>query len=140
MENKRQAEENLALQHADIVYANGKKKFTDITFYIEMLSIVDKFDYANSIQQSILCDMREKFQHEEIMWHNLAQRELNGLATDKLIKLEDEDKLKNDDTTIIARHSTLKKRIEMCVDVYEEAVKMVIFLTGVLELGWCEKF
>lgn len=140
MENKRQAEENLALQHAAIVYANGKKKFTDITFYIEMLSIVDEFDSANSIQQSILCDMREMFQHEEIMWHNLAQRELNGLATDKLIKQEDEDKLKNDDTTINARHSTLKKRIEMCVDVYEEAVKMVICFTEIYELGWCKQF
>lgn len=46
LENKRQADDELALQHANVVYNNGKQKFTDIAFYIEMLKIVDMFEFA----------------------------------------------------------------------------------------------
>lgn len=144
LENKRKSEEIEALQHADIVYTSSKKKFTNIDFYIEMLNIVDKFSYANSIQQNILDDMREMFPREEILWHTLAQRELNGLSTvdctvdfTGLIKSEDaankgEDnkvnlkKLKIEDLSGPAQH-TLRKRIELCIQIYEEAVKVVSF-------------
>lgn len=50
LENKRKSVELEALQHADVVYASSKKKFTNIEFYIEMLNIVDKFGYAHTIQ------------------------------------------------------------------------------------------
>lgn len=142
LENKRQSEELVALDHAEIVYSSSKKKFTNIDFYIEMLNIVDKFSYASSIQQNILVDMREMFPREEILWHTLAQRELNGLSTvdctvdfTGLIKSEDgenkgEDSkanlkiLKIEDLSAPAQH-TLRKRIELCIQIYEEAVKAV---------------
>lgn len=59
-----------------------------------MLNIVDKFSYANAIQELILNDMREKFYNEDIMWHTFAQRELMGLTTGnffKSIRGEDDD-------------------------------------------------
>lgn len=146
LENKRHSEELEALQHADIVYTSSKKKFTNVEFFIEMLNIVDKFSYASSIQQNILDDMREMFPREEIMWHTLAQRELHGLSAidctvdfTGLIKSEgvenkNEDsklnlnlkKLKIEDLAAPATH-TLRKRIELSTQIYEEAVKVVSF-------------
>lgn len=143
LENKREADENLALQHAEIVYTNGKKKFTTVTFFIEMLNIVDKFSYANAIQNLILHDLHEMFQHEEIMWHTLAQRELLGLSTDKIIKLENEDGSQNDDSSHLnATQAAHRKRIEQCVEIYQEAVKVVntakmwnCYINAMLELN-----
>lgn len=141
LENKRRSDEFEALQHAEVVYSSSKKKFTNIEFFIEMLNIVDKFKYAKSIQQNILDDIREMFAHEEILWHTLAQRELNGLSTVEptidlagLIKVEGENK--NEDSKLHLKklkmeelpapeQKTLKKRIEQCVTVYETAVKAV---------------
>lgn len=127
LENKREAEEELALQHATIIYTNGKKKFTNVSFFMDMLSIVDKFDYPNSIQQLILQDLREMFQQDETMWHTLAQRELEGLSTDKFIeRIKMENDVKNEDLAASAQQS-LRKRIEQCTQIYEEAVKKVIY-------------
>lgn len=127
LENKRQAEEELVLQHANVVYNNGKQKFNDIAFYIEMLKIVDKFEYADSIQQQILSDMRETFKHDEFMWHTFAQRELSGQSTANFIQwIRNDgepnkiDSVKSEDTLFVTR-----KRIDLCVKVYEEAVKEV---------------
>lgn len=161
LENKRKSDELEALQHADVVYASSKKKFTNIEFYIEMLNIVDKFSYAHSIQQRILDDMREMFPRAEILWHTLAQRELKGLSNidctvdfSGLIKLECDSESRNDsdpenkgdesadnrneDTKMdlnlkkmkieelaTPQQYTLKKRIEICVQVYESAVEVV---------------
>lgn len=158
LENKRKSEELEALQHADVVYASSKKKFTNIEFYIEMLSIVDKFGYAHSIQRHILDDMRDMFPRTEILWHTLAQRELKGLSNidctvdfSGLIKLECESDSKNDSDTeakgddstsedikmdsnlkkmkieelSTPQQYTLKKRIEICVQIYESAVEVV---------------
>lgn len=142
LENKSQLSDFEALRHADVVYTSCKKKFTNIEFYIEMLSIVDRFSYASSIQQNILEDMRLLFPRDEKLWHILAQRELHGLSAvdctmdfSGLIKMEgsmnkDEDskfnlkKLKIEDLSAPANH-TLRKRIELCMQIYEESVKVV---------------
>lgn len=57
LENKCELTPLEALQHADIVY-NSRKRFNNIGFYLEMLKIADKYDYASSIQRNILSDMR----------------------------------------------------------------------------------
>lgn len=152
LENKRKADESLALQHADVVYSNGKKKFTNIEYFIEMLNIVDKFGYAKSIQQTILDDMRRLFPRHELLWHTLAQRELNGLSpgdctTDitESVKREGADARKSHgkvaDPSASVTH-TLKKRIELCVQIYDAAVKEVdttqmwdYYLNAMLELN-----
>lgn len=152
LENKRKSEESLAMQHADVVYTNGKKKFSNIDYFIDMLNIVDKFSYAKSIQQSILDDMRRLFPRNELLWHTLAQRELNGLSpidctTDitESLKKEGEDSKDNiniiADPTATVQH-TLKKRIELCVQIYDSAVKVVdttqmwdYYINAMLELN-----
>lgn len=162
LENKRKSVELEALQHADVVYASSKKKFTNIEFYIEMLNIVDKFSYAHSIQRHILDDMRNMFPRNEILWNTLAQRELKGLSNidcnidfTGLIKVECEFENMNDsdsetkggestdnrseDAKMVdldlkkmkieelatPQQNTLKKRIEICVQIYESAVEVV---------------
>lgn len=137
LENKRKSEEKLALERAKVVYTNVRKKFTDLKFFIEILSIADRFAYASSIQKTILDDMREFFPREELLWHTLAQRELNGLSTNDCsvhlsdVKEEDEDskpkfgKLKMIDTQTNSNSQSLRKRIELCVQIYDAAVTAV---------------
>lgn len=130
LENKREVDESLALQHAKTIYTSAKNKIKDFNFYKEILEIADKFAYATSIQELILHDLREQFQQDELMWHTIAQRELNGLPTDTSIdriKQENEDKINTEDSLDIKQEerSSLQKRIESCVEIYEEAVKAV---------------
>lgn len=141
LENKRQSMQIEALQHAEVVYISSKKKFTNIEFYLKMLNIADKYNYANSLRQKILDDMRDMFAFEEILWHSLAQRELNGLSVDdyamdvkdlikKEFKCEDtESKLNIKKLKVelpIQQQPTLRKRIELCCQIYAEAVQVVI--------------
>lgn len=126
LENKSQADEEIALKLADIVYANGKKKFTNASFYIEMLNIVDKFSYAASIQLQILEDIQTMFEIDELVWHTLAQRQLNGLRSVELIKSEEEENKSNENTGFrVSEELPLKKRIELCQQIYEKALQTV---------------
>lgn len=158
LENKQKVDEHIAIQLADVVYANGKMNFKDeISFYIEMLNIADKFAYASPLQQTILDDMRSAFPNEELLWHTIAQRELNGLSHNdctinfkEMIKNEeneDDDDTKPNkmivDPTAPASH-TFKKRIELCVQIYENSVKIpclntqkmwTYYLNAMLELN-----
>lgn len=162
LENKQQADEQIALQLADVVYMNGKKNFKkEINFFIEMVNIADKFPYAKPMQETILDDMRRAFPNEELLWHTLAQRELNGMTPNdctinfkEMVKNEKEEKEEEDDedtkpnaskmnvdATVSASH-TLRKRIQLCAQIYDEAVKVVntpkmwsYYLDAMLELN-----
>lgn len=123
LENKSRTDEDVALKLAKIVYKNGKKKFSGASFYIEMLNIVDKFSYAKSIQVEILEDIRSMFQNDEIVWHTLAQRQLNGLP---LIELTQLDSQSNENKGFdVSEQIPLKKRIELCQKIYEQSVRSV---------------
>lgn len=126
LENKSQTNECIALKLADIVYTNGKKKFQNASFYIEMLNIVDKFGYANTIELQILQNIQEMFQNDEYVWHFLAQRQLEGLPSIKLIESEVEDDVCDEKSILqMSEQSSFKKRIQMCQQVYKKAVKSV---------------
>lgn len=139
LENKRKSSEEIALKHADVVYANAKKKFNNIEFFLEMLKIVDRFGYAKPLQQTILEEMQEKFAQHELMWHIMAQRELNAGVVDEnladevvTIKLDDSDgsaegesiATENKDIKVTGEAAE-RKRIEICVQVYETAIESV---------------
>lgn len=136
LENKRKRDLNKAIEHAEEVYANGKTRFPQIEFYIEMLKIVDKLSYARPIQQAILEDMRETFSKSEILWHTLAQRELHGLTVNENlsnsmedIKEEDEDSKssfsKSQSSDISVSLKPMRKRIELCLKTYMKAIEHV---------------
>lgn len=149
LENKRKADVELALQHATIVYTNGKKKFPKtFNYYVNMLEMVDKFDYAEPIQTMIIDDMGDIFRKEDILWHTFAQRELVGLSTsdfrEKVRRCSQENGY---DADVIDHHLHgaddyfkmtldmikveenvplyIRKRIEYAVQIYEESVKVV---------------
>lgn len=143
LENKRKSSEEIALKHADVVYANAKKKFTNIEFFLEMLKIVDRFAYAKPLQQTILEEMQEKFAQHELMWHIMAQRELNAGVKEEdsladeivTIKLDDSDESAEGESSTAAAQvedtketpdAAERKRIEICVQVYETAIQAVI--------------
>lgn len=122
---------------------NNKDKFLKIEFYIDVLNVVDKFSYAGSTKQKIVNNMREQFYNNETMWHTLAQRELSGIpTTDYSMDLTSSMKsdgeknttedvelnmkeLRIDGQSVVPTQQTLRKRIELCIQVYEEAVKVV---------------
>lgn len=134
LENKGQTDESTAIKCANIVYTNGRNKFTNASFYIEMLNIVDKFSSAGSIQLQIFEDIQTKFQTDEIVWHTLAQRQLHGKPSIELIKLEDEDSKLNENKSFrISKQLPLKTRIELCQKIYEKAVNTVCYL---VHLHW----
>lgn len=155
LENRRKADEDLALQHATVVYAEGKKKFpTNFNYYLDMLKMVDKFEYAHSIQAMILNDMTETFRNDDLLWHTFAQRELVGLSTGNF-----RETIRNSgrDNGAVDHHMNgaddcfkmsldmikteeqvpayLRKRIEYSVQIYEESVKVVI--TFILNRCFC---
>lgn len=104
----------------------------------------------------------EKFPREELLWHTLAQRELNGLSAvdctvdfTGLIKTESAEnkkedsklslallkKLKIEDLSSPPQH-TLKKRIELCMQLYENAGRTInsckmwnYYINAMLELN-----
>lgn len=135
LENKRNAPVELALQHAEVVYMNGKKKCSKIEYFLGMLGIVDKFEYARPIQKLILDNLRDLFPHRELLWHSLAQRELNGLAhpdthidSNESIKQETQvDSKAGILKSVETSGATLKKRIERCVQIYDSSTKVVSF-------------
>lgn len=159
LENKIKLDEVEALQRAESMYESSRaQKFINAEFYIEMLDILDKFNYAHAIQQRILDDMQEMCPHAEIRWHTLAQRELKGLTSkincavdfSGLIKMECDDvennkneggattdaknidlnlkKMKIEDLAAPPHH-TSAKRIESCIKTYEDAVKDVMIIS-----------
>lgn len=133
LENKSQTDGCIALKLADIVYTNGKKKFQNASFYIEMLNIVDKFGYANTIQLQILQNIQAMFQNDEYVWHFLAQRQLEGLPSIKLIESKAEDDGCDENSILqMSEQSSFKKRIQMCQQVYKKAVKSV-YLSYLIE-------
>lgn len=144
LDNKRQVDPNLALQHATVVYTNGKKKFPkNFEFFHEMLKTTDNYEYAAPIQKTIIDDMCEIFRLDEILWQTLAQRELDGLSTsdfrEHMQKYSNEDAIDYhvdgaDDNfkapldTITVEESAPeceRKRIENAVQIFEVAVKVV---------------
>lgn len=144
-----------ALEHASAVYTRTKELFTNIEFYIDMLKIADKFEYASSIQRNILNDMREMFPRNEFLWNMLAQRELKGsssiccptkslksIKTEKYNSENEERKFNqsieklniSEHPAVSAQHHIKEdgesdKEKEKCIEslsrIYEEAVKMV---------------
>lgn len=130
LENKQQFPEVEALQNADIVYMNAKKKFTHFDFYIDLLNVVDKIEYASEMQQKILEDMETLYKHKEMFWHTMAQRALNGISRPN--QLDDENIIKTEysndgklNVKSLKTETSLRKRIENCSKVYLDAVKIV---------------
>jgi len=97
-----------------------------------MLDIARKNCPAEELQHKIINDMMKLFPLEELMWHTLAQRELEGLHIPNQItnskpiigeiKMDESD---NDTKEAIVSQETLKERIDFCVQVYEEAVRAI---------------
>lgn len=127
LENKRQVDETLAMQHASVVYTNGKLKFDKVDYLIEMLKVADGYLYARSTQHQILFDMKLHFNKVEIMWHTMAQRALHELFR---VAVCTGNCVYDQGTLVIpaileGRKSVLlalEKCIELCIYIYESAI------------------
>lgn len=130
LENKSQFPEVEALQNADTVYMNAKKKIQNFDFFMDMLNIVDKNAYAGELLEKIVYDMEILFKHKEILWHTLAQRAFNGQSAPETID-DDQNMIKTECTDgklnvkTIKIETSLRKQIENCSKVYLDAIKVV---------------
>lgn len=99
------SEWNNRLAKAEIIYKSGKDKIRSVDFLVEILEIADGFPVTRNLQQKILSDMKNEFPLNELMWHTLARRELQGRHFNDPIPGEPNS----------------KKCIELCLTVYETA-------------------
>lgn len=148
LENGREADEELALKHAIVIYTSATKQFDGIQFYLKMLKTIDRYPYANALKETMLHDLKEKFAGDELMWHTMAQRVLNDTSEeDKLNDLKDDvdameedgdadgdenDKKPEKKVQLSAedRQKALevlqRKRLDLVVAVYKKAIEEVI--------------
>ncbi|CAH0546712.1 unnamed protein product [Brassicogethes aeneus] len=76
----------------------------DINFYIELLEMLQKYPSTQESQEMIVEKLIESYSGEDLVWHTLAQRELNKLN-------------QNTDST--------KQILEKCFQKYQEGLKVV---------------
>lgn len=77
----------------------------DIEFVISLLNISTEFRYTEELQHEIIDFLTKNCWKSELMWHTMAQRELNGNTFDKK-----------------DRH---KSTTHLCIAVYKSAIKIL---------------
>lgn len=114
----------LTINRVKLIYDTAKKNAPDISLYIDILSIVQNFEFVPSIEEEIIRDMEKLYARNELFWHTLALRELMGLH--RKVNGEEDDpsvyETSNENQAITRpRIKYLAKRIENCINVYEKA-------------------
>lgn len=136
------SEQDIGLEQAEIVYRNSKKKISNITYFISLLKICEE-EFVNitaGLQKMILDDLMDMFPRNEQLWDILAQRELKGLNMSDLqsytktgekssnsMDIEEQEDVKDISLTNKTWYQkrTLKRRIELCCGIYQNAVRTV---------------
>lgn len=112
------------INRVKLIYNTAKKNALDISLYIDILEIVQKFDFVPSIEEEIIQDMEKLYPRNELFWHTLALRELMGLHRRVDGEVDDpaDYETSNENQAITRpRIKHLAKRIENCINVYEKA-------------------
>lgn len=142
LKNKSDLLEHEATQRAADVFTICKDKFERVEVFIELLKITDRFPFAYTLNKDILKYLQEHFAKEPIMWHSLAQRELNGMTTneyamelvenmgsdyeDELIEFENlQNNFNEMNIEDEPRRVKEKTRLELCHFMYSKGVKAV---------------
>lgn len=124
LENKRQAEPDLALKHADLHWEKRNCQISSI--------------FWNCCSRLFICehiaDLSEKFARDELYWHTVAQKDIKE-PSDKLaeaiptINLDDSDdsmeagpSTKGAIKPDISKEDEEIEQLELCVETYEAAV------------------
>jgi U3 small nucleolar RNA-associated protein 6 len=125
-------------QRMTALYQNCKTKIHSIDFYVDLLGVFKEFPFAQKLEKMILKDMLEAFPCDPILWHTLAQRELEGLHT----KDDDEDEISVVNVKQKPLSTDLKTRISLCIEIYDRAVDILntekiwsLYINAMLDLN-----
>ncbi|XP_037931962.1 U3 small nucleolar RNA-associated protein 6 homolog [Teleopsis dalmanni] len=134
-------EKIIRLEQVLIVYKNSKKIIQNINFFLSLLERCESEKFLNittPLQKVIIDDLMTNFPRNEILWDTLAQRELRGYnmsdlnnsmdikdnAVDGEQQSKDIEKTENfDNDQNLFQKRSLKRRIELCCNVYQTAVR-----------------
>lgn len=119
-----------SLNRTRLIFETARKKFVkDLEFYIAFLNVVQEFNHTISLQEEIIKVLERNFPNREILYHILAQRELNGYhrqpvnGVHNLDDYDDEYKIELPGASVrYPRKKKLRKRIELAVEIYDSAV------------------
>lgn len=125
--NDRELSVENVVGNATLVYNNGMSSFRSkegesipteriLTFQAAVQDRLNKYPFTKEMQLMVLEDVEEKYLKEELYWHILAQRELNGQTT------LDKNRNKHLDEPTV---ETQKVNIKRCVKVYEAVLSKV---------------
>lgn len=128
--NDRESPEKTVVDNVKLLYDNAIKSMRNdksvtaeriLTFKANVLDVFEKFaSLTTDLQSMVLQDVDESHVNEELFWHILAQRGLNGQRV--MMKDEWADSGLNDEQTAIESQIV---RIKRCVKVYETALSKV---------------
>lgn len=150
LENKCQQKEHEALRRAKNVYSNCREKYKNFDAYWQYLDIADKFNHAETLQDTILNDIRMSFSNNEKFWNKYAQRKLKGtpMGNNKTkCSIKDENSENNCEDLIVSMkrleikpppQAVLKEHIKEAIKTYEEAVATVGFYIFVQKFLCCK--
>lgn len=126
LSNVRQLPEQNVIDNGTLLYHNAMKHFRNdksvrveriLTFQAAVLDLLSKYSFTKQMQLMVLNDKDDSYLKEELFWHILAQRELNGQLTydvDRHERLGDEPAMESQSVNI-----------KRCVKVYQETLSKV---------------
>lgn len=127
LSNDRELPVETVIDNAKLLYTNAIKNFRNdrsvsveriLTFQAAVLDQLNKYSFTKDMQLMVLNDRPDdKYLEEELFWHILAQRELNGQITLDKDRNEPESEM-----------GSQNMNIKRCVKVYESALTKVRFI------------
>lgn len=118
LSNYRELPTDNVLDNVKLLYNNARKSISDLTFKAAVLDQLNKYSFTKELQLTVLEDMKSMHCNEELFWHVLAQRELNGLLTFDEVRNGQQDGNES-------KSQSEKVNIKRCVKVYEGALSKV---------------
>lgn len=127
-----QLNNTLLSKRAEIIYDHCKREISDIEFFIDLLNIAENYEFTTSLQTIIVLDLMNQFSGHELTWNTLAQRELKGYHINDIYS----------SNTTNSTPLTSKKRIELCVKIYNTAASIMktqsmwsLYIDAMIELN-----
>ncbi|TRY56390.1 hypothetical protein DNTS_034979 [Danionella cerebrum] len=95
---------------AEVVYRDAAQKIKGAEFILSLLQIAAIFDFTKELQETILEDLKTRYNDDCLMWNFMAKRELDAPGVPELQSAK-------------GRASDIDRREDRCCAVYEEALK-----------------
>ncbi|XP_014486143.1 PREDICTED: U3 small nucleolar RNA-associated protein 6 homolog [Dinoponera quadriceps] len=104
----------LPLRKAYLIYQQAVQHVNDVRFTIKLLTIAEKHDNTEELQEKMISDMVRDYSHEALTWDKMARRELRR----KPARPDNVDRAASPEKKVL-----LRDRIVSCSNIYQTALK-----------------